>query len=199
MDSYSRIVALLKVLLPLMALALLSTVFLISRGVDTEFKIPFAESELEERTRGQQVTAPFFSGMTPQGDEILVTGSLARPGTADQSPEIIDLDAKVKMADGTVMTVISDIGTVELDSDIASFVGNVEITSSSGIVIQTDRLNTALTGISGNSPGPVTGTSPIGDLTAGAMQFDTKVEGGPVHMLFNNGVKLIYQPQNSER
>lgn len=182
-----------------MALALLSTVFLISRRVDTEFEIPFAEHELEQRTRGQQVTEPFFSGTTPQGDEILLTASLARPGGGNQAPEIIDLDARIQRPDGSVMTMQSDTGTIQLGSDIANFVGNVRFTTSSGLVVLTDQLNAALSGLSGNSPGPVQGTGPIGEFTAGTMQFETKNEGGPVHMLFKNRVKLIYRPQNSER
>ena len=58
MDRYSRMVTFLKVLLPLAALALLSTLFLISRGINTKATIPFAAHEIEERMRGQQITAP---------------------------------------------------------------------------------------------------------------------------------------------
>ncbi len=199
MDGYSRIVALLKVLLPLAALALLSTVFLISRGVDFEFRIPFAESEIEERMRDQQITAPFFSGTTPQGDEILITASVAKPGGGGQSPEIVDLDARVQRADGSRMTMTSDKGMVELGSDVASFVGNVDIMSSVGMLVETDLLNIALSGLSGESPGPVRGSGPMGEFRAGSMTFDIKSEGGPVHMLFKNGVELVYTPQNSER
>ncbi|UWQ91497.1 hypothetical protein QEZ52_01685 [Aliisedimentitalea scapharcae] len=199
MDGYSRIVAFLKVLLPLAALGLLSTLFLISRGSETETKIPFAKREIEERTRDQQVTAPFFSGTTAQGDEIMVTASLARPGGNDTPAVATDLNARIRMADGSEMTLQSDTGRVRLDKDKASFIGNVEIVSSTGIVINTDRLNTALSGVSGNSPGPITGAGPIGDFTAGTMHFSSKSEGGPVHMLFNEGVKLIYTPQKPER
>ena len=85
MDRYSRTVAYLKVLLPLTALALLSTLFLISRGIDTEAVIPFAQKDIEERMRGQQLTAPFFSGTTSGGDEIMVTASTARPGGSSGS------------------------------------------------------------------------------------------------------------------
>ena len=59
-------------------------------------------------------------------------------------------------------------------------------------------VNTALGGISGHAPGPVTGSGPMGTLTAGGMRFEAKNEGGPVHVLFNNGVKLIYDPKQSE-
>ncbi|MBE1284495.1 MAG: hypothetical protein GJ676_14375 [Rhodobacteraceae bacterium] len=199
MDRYSRIVAFLKVLLPLAALVLLSTVFLISRGVDTETEIPFAQQEIEERLRDQQITKPYFTGITSQGDEIMVTAGIARPGGGTTPAEATELSARIRMADGSEMTLESETGRVRLDTDMASFIGNVVITSTTGLTVYTDHLNTALSGVEGDSPGKVTGHGAIGDLTAGSMQFSSKIEGGPVHMLFKDGVKLIYTPQKQER
>jgi len=199
MDTYSRMVAFLKVLLPLAALVLLSTLFLISRGVDTDATIPFADHEIEERMRSQQITAPFFSGTTAQGDEIMVTASIARPGGASAPAVATDLHAVISMADGGRLTLRSDNGAVQIDKDIASFSGNVEITSAAGLLVTTDLLNATLSGVSADSPGPVQASGPIGMLNAGTMQLQTKTQGGPLHMLFNNGVKLVYDPQKSER
>jgi len=199
MDRYSRMVAFLKVLLPLAALALLSTLFLISRGMNTEATIPFAAHEIEERMRGQQITAPFFSGTTAQGDEIAVTASIARPGGATLPAVATDLVAVIRMADGGRLTLSSQSGEVQIDKDIASFIGKVEITSAAGLVVTTDLLNATLSGISADSPGPVQAIGPIGTLNAGTMQLQTKTQGGPLHMLFNNGVKLVYDPRKSER
>lgn len=199
MDRYSRLVAWLKVLLPLAALSLFSTLFLISRGIDTEAVIPFAEKEIEERMRDQQVTGPFFSGTTPQGDEIMVTATVARPGGFGAPAEATDLKARIRMADGSQLDLVADTGTVALDKDRASFIGNVEIASTNGLVVRTDRLNAALSGIDADSPGQIKGIGPIGVFTAGVMKIRAKNENGPVHMVFNKGVKLIYTPQQAER
>ena len=125
MDRYSRMVAFLKVLLPLAALALLSTLFLISRGMNTEATIPFAAHEIEERMRGQQITAPFFSGTTAQGDEIAVTASIARPGGATSPAVATDLVAVIRMADGGRLTLSSQSGDGQIDKDIPSLHGQV--------------------------------------------------------------------------
>jgi len=199
MDRYSRMVAFLKVLLPLAALALLSTLFLISRSMNTEATIPFAAHEIEERMRGQQITAPFFSGTTAQGDEIAVTASIARPGGATSPAVATDLVAVIRMADGGRLTLRSESGEVQIDKDIASFIGKVEITSAVGLVVTTDLLNATISGISADSPGPVQAIGPIGTLNAGTMQLQTKTQSGALHMLFNNGVKLVYDPRKSER
>jgi len=197
MDLYSRMVALFKVLLPLAALAILSTVFLLSRSVDPTATIPFAEQEMADRMRDQQVTAPFFSGTTSGGDEIMVTASIARPGGPNSPAEATDLDAQITMVDGVRINLQSDTGTVAVDKDLATFDGHVIITTSTGYVVLTDTLNTALSGITANTPGQIEGTGPLGEFTAGNMQIDTKTEGGPVHMLFKNGVKLIYDPKKT--
>jgi lipopolysaccharide export system protein LptC len=191
-------VAIFKVVLPLAALAILATVFLLSRGEDLAVTIPFAEEDIAERMRDQQVTAPFFSGTTPKGDEIMVTADLVRPGGASNPAEALNLSARITMVEGGQFMLRSETGTFDIAEDMARFSGNVQIETSTGYVLETQLLNTALSGVSGDSPGTVTGTGPIGTITAGQLQFGAKNPNGPVHMLFKNGVKLIYDPKQTE-
>ena len=189
----------LKVLLPLTALVILSTLFLLSQSVDPTATIPFAEREMADRMRDQQITAPFFSGTTEAGDEIIVTASLARPGGVGTPAEATNLNAQITMVDGVRMTLTSDTGSVAVAKNTATFSGNVVITSTNGFVVRTQLLNTTLSGITADAPGQITGTGPIGDFTAGQMQIREESDGGALHMLFKNGVRLLYDPNNSER
>ena len=193
MDQYSRMVSYLKVFLPLAALALLSTLFLISPGSDTEAVIPFADREIEERLRGQQVTAPFFSGSTAQGDEIWVTAEMAS-ASADQPVIANALRAEIRMVAGGQITLTSDRGTVHPDQDLARFVGNVEITTTEGMVVTTEVLKTQLSAVHAESPGAIRAKGDLGELTAGHMEISSETVGGPVHLLFTNDVKLVYAP-----
>ena len=102
------------------------------------------------------------------------------------------------MADGTEFTLTSDLGRIRVADDLATFSGNVRIATTSGFVVRTEVLNTALSGVKGNSPGMVTGTGPVGEFTAGRMQITTINGNGPVHMVFKDGVKLIYDPKQTE-
>ena len=61
---HSRMVAWLKVILPMAALALLSTLFLFSRNIDPTTTIPFTTIPLEERARDERVSRPEFAGAT---------------------------------------------------------------------------------------------------------------------------------------
>lgn len=195
MDSYSRLVAYLKVILPLAALALLSTLFLLARGIDPEATLPFARQEIEDRVRGQQITAPFFSGTTDDGDEITVSARLARPAGSGGLAEAEGLRARMKLAQGGQVTLRAETGSVDPATDAARFSGDVEITTSTGYTVQTERLDATIGQFRAQTPGTVRATGPVGDLTAGRMEMAPEKPGGPVHMVFKGGVKLVYEPQ----
>ncbi|MEY8828740.1 hypothetical protein AB9K34_10040 [Sedimentitalea sp. XS_ASV28] len=199
MDPYSRTVAILRVILPLSALAILATLFLLSRSEDQVATIPFTDADVSARTKGQQVTKPFFSGTTTKGDEISVTAESARPGNDTTPGDADNLNARLKTADGQLITLQSDSGSLGPAGDTARFTGNVRIETSTGLVVLTDVLNAALDGIAGSTPGAVTGSGPMGELSAGNMEFSAKTGDGDLHMLFKNGVKLIYDPKQLER
>lgn len=198
MDPYSRTVAFLKVLLPLVALGILSTLFLLSRSIDPTATIPFSEQDVADRVRSQQVTEPYFSGTTAQGDDIVVHASVARPGGPGTPASAEDVDARITMADGVKVALRSDTVSYEAGREFATFSGNVRITSSTGFVVTTEQLDTSLEDMSGSTPGEVRATGPLGDLTAGRMEFATKNKGGPLHMVFKNRVKLVYDPAKTK-
>lgn len=199
MDWYSRTVVFLKVLFPLAALGILGTLFLLSRSTETNTSIPFAQSDIENRLRDQRLTAPLFSGSTPKGDRITVTAAQASPGFGAKPAQATDLAARIELARGGQMTLVSDAGTFDLQNDLAMFQGNVRISSSTGYVVLTDELHSRINEIGGKTPGTVTGRGPIGNFTAGQMVFETKNGDGLVHMLFKNGVRLVYDPKQTER
>lgn len=199
MDRYSRMIALLKVVLPLTALALLSTVFLISRGAEQEAAIPFAQKEIEERMHGQQVTGPFYAGSTASGDQILVSAETAQIGTGDGAPQALDMSATMRLAGGGEITLRSDTGVLSPNADVAQFNGHVIMTTDDGLRVETETLDAHLDQIMAEAPEPVSATSPLGQLSAGSMYIKSETQGETVHILFNNGVELVYDPSNSER
>ncbi len=199
MDFYSRSVSFFKVLLPLVALGILATLFLLSRTDETDTKIPFAEAEMTPRMRDQQATKPFFSGTTTNGEEIFVSADVARPGNQTTPGTADNLSARIKLEDGNVISLKSAFGTVNPATDVVTFDGDVRISTSTGYLILTEKLNAALSGVEANTPGMVEGEGPIGEFTAGTMQITSKNGQNDVHMVFKKGVKLVYDPKQSER
>ncbi|MDA7964370.1 LPS export ABC transporter periplasmic protein LptC [Ruegeria sp.] len=199
MDRHSRWVQFLKVLLPLAAITLLSTMFLLSRSVETNVSVPFSREAIDERLADQAVTRPRYNGVTSKGEEIQVEARRATQGDEGDAPTGSEISGRLGLSGGGVITLESNAGSIRPDKGTVTFVGDVVITSADGMRVTTDLLNTSLDEIRGDTPGQVDGTSPIGAFTAGRMRFGTVKNDGPVHILFTDGVKLIYEPMKAER
>ncbi|MEM8654451.1 MAG: hypothetical protein AAGF36_06870 [Pseudomonadota bacterium] len=194
MDGYSKLVAWLKVVLPLTALALLSTVFLLSRNIDPMTAVPLAEAEIEERLIGQQITAPFFSGTSTSGDRISVSAGTMATATGHHNAAT-DLAAHIDLTGGTRVVLFSDRGAFDMGVGASSLEGNVVITTSTGYKLNSEELLTDFERMTVESPGPVTGTGMTGTLEAGRMRLEKTEDGDNAHLIFTNGVKLVYRPE----
>jgi lipopolysaccharide export system protein LptC len=194
-DRYSRLVLWLKILLPLIALALLSTVFLLSRVIETEIAIPFAEKEVHDRLRDQQVTGPIYHGTTLDGDEVaFVAERMITPEAGRDKNEAEELHLTLTLSSGTLVEVNAARGSLDIVENRADMRGDVTITTSTGYLVNSDRLIARLSEIDVTSPGPVRATGPLGRLDAGGMTLSSGNGDGAAHLVFTNGVKLIYTP-----
>lgn len=210
MDRHSRVIAILKVVLPLAALGLMSTVFLLSRSVDPTTAIPFAKDEIDQRTAEQQVTGPVYTGATQSGDQITVSAARARPALPGLPARAQDLNAEIRFVQGGWVTLKAPEGELPGDKNEATFSGGVEIDSSTGYALRTDVLHARLDGLAMRSGGAVEGFGPAGHLTAGQMSITREpgegddpatenTEGAPEapRLRFTGGVRLIYDPENA--
>jgi lipopolysaccharide export system protein LptC len=181
---------------PLMALALLSTLFLLSREVDPEAVIPFADKEIQDRLRDQQVTGPFYTGITANGDQIAFSAQSLKTSLSDKGVNRAELvDVALDLASGTHISLNATDGQFNLAQDHVELEGDVVITTSTGYRITSDLLSAQMTGLNLHSPGPVDADGPVGALSAGSMVLSSPRQGGPAQLIFTNGVKLIYTPK----
>lgn len=195
-DPYSRLISWLKIILPLIALAILSTLFLLSRNVDPNQSIPFAEGEVSEHIRGQQVTGPLYSGTTEDGDRVSFTAE--QLSFSEEAGNVArNLSARLEFATGGSMTMVADEGVFNLPEDQADISGSILMHSSTGYVIRSEVLNARLSRIDMHFPEKVDATGPAGDLTAGALHVTSDENDENTQLLFTNGVKLIYDPKET--
>lgn len=195
-DRHSRMVSLLKVLFPLLALALLSTLFLLSRAIDPDTVIPFADKEIQDRLRDQQVTGPFFSGTTADDDQISFSAETLTTAENDVGANHAeDVRVVIDLVGGTTVSLQANTAHFEMPRDRADLQGNVIIETSTDYIMETERLTTQLTELDVRSPGPVQAQSPMGILNAGSMTITSPREGEAAQLIFKNGVKLIYDPK----
>jgi lipopolysaccharide export system protein LptC len=193
----ARAINWLKILLPLAALGLLSTLFLLSRTIDPTRPIPADRGDLESRTGSQQINQPTFAGTTEEGHLVAFVANSAR--VDPEQPERVlanSMTAQIDMIEGGQINITSLLGTVSDADGLAILEGDVVLTSSTGYRIVTDLLTTSMREIAAESEGPITGTGPPGRLDAGKMTMTSDRETGDVHLFFTNGVKLIYDPSN---
>lgn len=196
-NSYSRFVAWAKVVLPLGALGLLATLFLIARQIDPDAAIPFADVDVEQFAREARIGAPQFSGVTEDGAIVSLTAAVARPDPSAPGRMTAEtLSAAFEMPDGSRITAVSARGAVDGPGEQITMAGGVEVTSSTGYRVLAEVLEAALDRTRLRSAGgPVVAEGPPGRIDAGALEISQKpgAEGGYV-LVFKDGVRLVYQP-----
>jgi lipopolysaccharide export system protein LptC len=192
--TYSRIVAWLKVILPLTALALLSTVFLLARAIDPEQSIPFADVDVKELAREPRITAPEFAGMTADGAAISITADVARTGLPTSEDIAADrLTAQFQTPDGAEILAQANQGAI-VDASVATLEGNVYIRSTAGYRIETEQITLDLDRTDIETAGVVRGTGPVGTLTAGRMHMELRAGSGDSILVFKDGIRVLYDP-----
>lgn len=198
MDSrdnlYSQFVSLVKVLLPLAALGLLSTLFLLARDDGAPTAIPF--SEIEQIASEQRISSPQFSGATASGATVSLTADRILP-EPDQSGAfaISTIRAEVTATDGSSVRIIAREGDIDPRSGIAQLNGLTRLTASSGYVMETNGVTANISTGEIATNGRLEVQTPFGALTAGALRVVISDDGAAQRMVFNEGVRLLYQPQ----
>lgn len=194
-NFHSQLVGWSKIILPLCALGLLSTLFLFARSNSDTTNIPFAE--IEALAEEQQINAPRFSGVADDGSIIALSAQSAKldPNSTDKmlvSTLRLDLNA----ADGSDILVTAVEGEVDGTARIARLKGLARLETSSGYTMETNGLVADLqTGVI-SSDGALEIRAPYGAITAGRVTFQTSSDNTGQQMLFTDGVHLIYTPSN---
>ena len=194
-NTYSKFVAFAKIALPLASLVLLATLFLFARDRDTSLSIPYADVDIETLAREQRVEGPSFATVTRDGSELEISADLVRPDLSTQ--DVINSNkvrGALRMTNKSSVTLQADDGVIDGPSQIAELSGHVEIETSTGYTITSDRVATMLDVSHIESPGSVDATGPAGDLTAGSMVISQDAETQDYLLVFKDGVKLVYQP-----
>jgi lipopolysaccharide export system protein LptC len=196
-SAHSRVVAALRVLLPLSAAALLAALFLLSRSPAPTPTLPFSDLDVEALLREPRMTAPEFAGVTEDGADVSLTAASARvipDGRGDPSAA----EPRLLLATPDGLTYAARAAEARLDphAQVVVLSGQVVLDSSNGYRIETEALAAALDRTFAETTGPVTAVGPQGRIEAGRMRLDRDgpaADAGYV-LVFKDRVKLIYAP-----
>lgn len=196
-DSHSRLVGWLKVALPLAALALLSTLFLLADRIDPEEAIPYAQVDVEDLARDPRITAPTFAGMTSDGAAVTVTAATARPAGENSAAEAAGVAARLELPGGGTADMTAGEARLDGAAGVLDLSGGVRVETSSGYVVTTERLTARLdrTGVSGDRP--VSAEGPAGTITSAGFAItrqETAGDAASYLLVFSGRVRMIYLP-----
>ena len=194
-DTHTRVVGWLKVALPLMALAILSTLFLVADRIDPEDALPYAEVDVEDLASEPRMTAPSYSGMTSDGGALTLTASEARPASEGTAAEAQGLRLELATPDGGHTDLLAATAVMDTTARQVVLSGGVTVTTDTGYRLETAEVAAKLDRSSLESRGEVRATGPAGQITAGGMTLsqDNQTPGDYL-LIFNKGVRLVYLP-----
>ena len=198
-DRHTRVVGWLKVGLPLAALVLLSTLFLLSDRIDPDAAIPYAEVDVEDLARDPRMTAPAYAGTTADGTAITVTAEQARPASDNRTAAALGVTARMDMPDGSATEIAAADAEIDDAKGEMRLSGGVTLKASSGYRLTTEAMVANLDRSGAVSDAPVQAEGPAGRLTASGFRLNRQeaaaAGGGDSYLLvFTGRVKLVYQP-----
>lgn len=194
--AHSRLVAWLKIALPLAALALLSTLFLLARPPAQPGEPPFGQNDIRSGTAEEVITEPVYTGKTVDGTALTIRASEVRPGGAADGPvTAASVEAQVEPPAGGWMRLQAARAAWAQEGSTLVFEGAVELEDSGGYDLRTDRLVVTVDRFTADTEGPVEGRGPAGTIRADRLRIETAEDGGNAQLLFTGGVKLVYEPQ----
>lgn len=192
-ETRSRVMAWLKLALPLAALGLLSVLFLLARPAAPPDP-PAWLAERDEAVRdGERVAGPSFATMTKDGTDLMLSARTARPEGPSRAA-VEALRGTARLPDGSTIRLAARSGILDDAAAEARLAGGVEIESSAGYRLETERLTLDFDRLRMESAGPVTGEGPAGRLTAGRLLVEGGGDARGARLLFTDGVKLLYDP-----
>ncbi len=191
-NLHSRVVVILKITLPLVALAILSSLFLFSRPIDPEDAIPYADVEIADRLAQPRMIGAGFSSVTSDGATLTLSADEAMPQPGGAS--VKGLTGLLTFADGASTEIAATEGVLDRQAGQLALRKGVTLSTSAGYAITSDQVNIGTDRTWAESPGEVHATAPMGNLTAGGLRLDQTADGKTYLLVFNKGVRLIYQP-----
>ncbi|SDY67831.1 hypothetical protein [Citreimonas salinaria] len=191
---YSRIIAWLKILLPLAALVLLSTLFLLSRDTQDAIAPEIGARLGVDGVSREQVREPSFAGVTERGETVSVVARSARP-EGDGAVVAETVTAIVTLDDGTRIEMMAPSARLTESENEARLEGGVRFRSTSGYSFETEGLVARLDTVAGRSLGSIKGEAPAGTIEAGGMSISPGATKDDVQLVFTESVKMVYVPQ----
>ena len=193
---YTRFVAVMKYLLPILAAGLVLMLALWSqiRIDEGRFRIGMTEVapiEVDKLT----MSNPRFEGIDDRNRPFTVTADEA--SQAKDNADLVELSrpqADMTMEDGTWVALSADKGQFHRDAQLLSLEGSVSLFQDRGYELHTDQVRIDFNTGTAVSNAPVFGQGPVGELSGDGLKLSDK--GAVIELL--GDAHLVFHPDRQE-
>lgn len=196
----SRIVARLKWALPVLALVFLSTLILFSNPRPASLAVGITDAALIALASRGGVGTPRVTTKTGDGYSVAMTAEAVQPRAgAAGLYDATQINARIESKTREILDATADTGVMDTTTQEVRLAGNVVLVSSTGYRAETGGLTVSLDKTKAVSETTIIVTGSLGRLEAGRMEIREKIpNSGKNIMIFTEGVKVIYLPQQDE-
>lgn len=200
-EVHSRVVTILKLGLPLVALALVASVFLVQTDDRLGGTITFSEADIDQLGSGLRLTNSVFTGTTSGGDRFRFAAATVVPDAAPPKRATISkLDGTLELVEGPTVSLAADTGDLDIPSQRLDIAGNVRISTSDGYELVTDKATIDVVSGSFIAGDQVVTRGALGEITAGNLHVTPAAATGEARRFsFSDGVRVLYDPGDPER
>jgi lipopolysaccharide export system protein LptC len=197
---YSRIVMVLKVALPLVAVGMLSALFLIQPDDRIGGDLVFSRGDLAALGSGLRISDATFSGTTRGEASFSFLAAAVVPDAAPPTyAEITDITGAIDMADGPMVEVRAERGALDIAAQRLELAGEVAIETSDGYSIYAETVTLDLRAGTMTAGEPVLTEGPLGRIEARTLTVTPAVATGEAagdarRFSFGNDVRVLYDP-----
>ncbi len=193
---HSRIVAILKVALPLTAVGLLSALFLGQDNGGEGGNLMFSPGDIDALGEGLRIANPIFTGTTEGNDAFRFTAALVVPDAAPpQKAAIETLAGTLDLKDGPEVSLEAANGNLDIPTKRLDLTGAVHISTSDGYSIRAPRVQVDLKAGTLAAEDAVETVGPAGRIDSGTLNVAPAGPDGETRRFsFGNGVRLVYDP-----
>lgn len=186
-----RIVGVLKIVLPLVAVALIALLLIWPGAYQQDETLPLTFSDVDAIDDDLRMVSPRFVGSDTKDQPFIVTADAAVQDKGDPTRIILDeLQADVSLEDGTWLSLSAAEGLYLTETQQLDLKGRVSIFSDIGYELHADAARVDLKNGSIESDTYIRGQGPLGEIEAKAM----RVSNSGDKIIFTGGVKITLYP-----
>ncbi len=191
----SRLVRLLTIMLPLVAVILVGVIVVWS-GTDDSAEIPLTFEEGDQGDANPRMEAPRLKGVDEDGHPYTVTASSAVQIAANaEKLALTAIEADMVMADDGWMFIEARNGTLDRTTEHLALEGGIALFSADGFEMHTAAAGIDLKGGMIVTEGAVELFGGMGEVRAGKLVYDREKR----EAVFSGGVTTIFEPASRER